>query len=180
MTVLAEHLILCKKESLDCTHKCDYGTNMVELAQRLQAEKSGFSDSARRELALLCDAVNEILSITVDAFESGDNAKAKAIEPLEETIDDMVLMLRDRHTQRLKNGTCTISTGLVFMEALTHLERAADHCSSIGVMMLAREDDAILHNHHKFLHELHEGGDADYRTESDRRRAQYLAPLMQK
>ena len=158
----------------------DYGTNMVELAQRLQAEKSGFSDSARRELALLCDAVNEILSITVDAFESGDNAKAKAIEPLEETIDDMVLMLRDRHTQRLKNGTCTISTGLVFMEALTHLERAADHCSSIGVMMLAREDDAILHNHHKFLHELHEGGDADYRTESDRRRAQYLAPLMQK
>ncbi len=158
----------------------DYATNLVELSQRLQAEKTSFSESARRELALLCEAVNEIISITVDAFESGDNVKAKRIEPLEETIDDMVLMLRDRHTQRLKNGTCTVSTGLVYMEALTHLERAADHCSSIGVMMLAREDDRILHNHHRYLHELHESADVNYRAESDRRRAQYLAPLMQK
>ena len=157
----------------------DYATNMVELAQRLEGEKNSFSESARKELSLLCDAVSEILRITVDAFENDDNTKAKAIEPLEETIDDMVLMLRDRHTQRLKNGTCTINTGLVFMEALTYLERAADHCSSIGVMMLARENEAILHNHHKFLHELHTGSDADYRNESDRRRAQFLAPLME-
>ena len=155
----------------------DYGTNMVELAQRLQNEKGSFSENAKRELRMLCQAVSEILDITVDAFESNDIQKAKGIEPLEETIDDMVLMLRDRHTQRLKAGTCTIGTGLVFMEALTHLERAADHCSSIGVMMLAREDNAIMHNHHKFLHELHMGDDAAYRAESQRRRAQYLDPL---
>ena len=63
------------------------------------------------------------------------------------------------------------------MEALTYLERAADHCSSIGVMMLARDDEAILSNHHKFLNELHLGTDLSYREESDRRREQYLAPL---
>ena len=99
------------------------------------------------------------------------------IEPLEETIDDMVLLLRDRHTKRLKNGACPISTGLVFMEALTHLERTADHCSSIGVMMLARDNEDILHNHHKYLHEVHAGMDVNYRNESNRRRAQYIEPL---
>jgi phosphate:Na+ symporter len=155
----------------------DYGTNLMELAQRLQAEKGSFSESAKKELNLLCQAVCEILDITVDAFESNDNVKARSIEPLEETIDDMVLLLRDRHTKRLKAGTCSIGTGLVFMEALTHLERTADHCSSIGVMMLAREDDAILHNHHKYLREVHSGSDADYSAESLRRRQQYLAPL---
>ena len=155
----------------------DYATNLVELAQRLKEEKGSFSENANRELALLCQAVSEILDITLDAFESNDNLKARAIEPLEETIDDMVLMLRDRHTKRLKSGTCSIGTGLVFMEALTHLERAADHCSSIGVMMLAREDDKILHNHHKYLHDVHTGVDVSYRTESERRREQYLAPL---
>ena len=155
----------------------DYGTNMVELAQRLQNEKGSFSENAKRELRILCQAVAEILDITVEAFESNNIDKAKRIEPLEETIDDMVQMLRDRHTQRLKAGTCTIGTGLVFMEALTHLERTADHCSSIGVMMLARENDAIMYNHHKFLHELHTGDDAFYRAESQRRRAQYLDPL---
>ncbi len=157
----------------------DYGTNLVELAKRLQEEKAAFSESARQELAILCDAVKEILDITVDAFESRDNGKARRIEPLEETIDDMVLILRDRHTKRLKNGSCSIGSGLVFMEALTHLERTADHCSSVGVMMLARDNEDILNNHHKYLHEVHAGGDADYRAESDRRRAQYLEPLRQ-
>ncbi len=155
----------------------DYGTNLVELAQRLQAERVSFSENAQKELGLLCSAVHEILDITVDAFASNDNQKARLIEPLEETIDDMVLLLRDRHTKRLKNGACSITTGLVFMEALTHLERTADHCSSIGVMMLARDNDEILHNHHKYLHEVHTGTDADYRKESHRRRAQYIEPL---
>ncbi len=155
----------------------DYATNLVELAQRLQEEKAAFSESAKKELSLLCSAVMEILEITVDAFESNDNLKARRIEPLEETIDDMVLILRDRHTKRLKSGTCSISSGLVFMEAMTHLERAADHCSSIGVMMIARDNEAILQNHHKYLHEVHTGSDADYRAESERRRAQYLNPL---
>ena len=155
----------------------DYGTNLVELAQRLQAEKVTFSENAQKELSLLCSAVQEILEITVDSFESNDNDKARCIEPLEETIDDMVLILRDRHTKRLKSGSCSISSGLAFMEVLTHLERVADHCSSIGVMMLARDNDAILHNHHKYLHEVHAGTDAGYRAESDRRRAQYIEPL---
>ena len=155
----------------------DYGTNLVELSQRLKAEKTVFSDSAKEELRLLCNAVNEILDITIAAFETNDNVMALSIEPLEETIDDMVLILRDRHTKRLKTGACSVSSGLVFMEALTHLERTADHCSSIGVMMLARENDQILHNHHKYLHEVHTGGDADYRAECQRRREQYLQPL---
>ena len=130
-----------------------------------------------KELRLLCDAVFEVLDITVDAFESDDNEKAKAIEPLEETIDDMVMILRDRHTKRLKNGMCAIGSGLVFMEALTHLERVSDHCSSIGVMMLARDDEKILHNHHKYLQEIHSGSDAGYAAACANRRAQYLQPL---
>ncbi len=132
---------------------------------------------AKQELRLLCNAVNEILDITIAAFTSDDNNAAKAIEPLEETIDDMVMMLRDRHTQRLKNGTCSVSTGLVFMETLTYLERAADQCSSIAVMMLARNNESILENHYDYLREVHEGNDAQYNEEKDRRRVQYIEPL---
>ena len=155
----------------------DYATNLVELAERLKEEGGSFSDSAKQELRILCNAINEILELTVNAFASNDNEAAKLIEPLEETIDDMVLVLRDRHTQRLKSGTCSVTSGLVFMESMTHLERAADHCSSIAVMMLARNNEEILHDHHEYLRELHTGTDADYRAERKRRREQYLTPL---
>ena len=155
----------------------DYATNMVELAERLQAENTSFSDMAKKELDIISSAVNEILSITVDAFINNDNHAAKAIEPLEEVIDDMVMILRDRHTKRLKNGSCSVGSGLVFMEALTYLERASDQCSSIAVMMLARNNEAILQNHYDYLREIHEGNDAAYLAEKDRRRKQYIAPL---
>jgi len=156
----------------------DYATNMVELAQQLQADKACFSDSAKQELGVLCDAVNEILQITMDAFANNDNDAAKAIEPLEEIIDDMVMILKDRHTKRLKQGACNVAGGLVFMEMLTYMERASDQCSSIAVMMLARNNEEIKHNHYDYLREIHSGNDEVYRMEMDRRREQYITPLI--
>ena len=155
----------------------DYATNFVELAQRLEEENTAFSDMAKQELEILSAAVKEIIQITVDAFTNDDNNAAKAIEPLEETIDDMVMILRDRHTKRLKTGTCSVNSGLVFMETLTYMERASDQCSSIAVMMLARTNEDILHNHYDYLREVHAGNDAAYNAEKDRRREQYITPL---
>lgn len=155
----------------------DYATNMVELSQRLSGENTSFSDNAKKELALISNAVDEILNITVRAFASDDNQLAKEIEPLEETIDDMVMILQDRHTKRLKKGECSIASGLVFMEALTYLERAADQCSSIAVMMLARKNENILLNHYDYLKEIHSGNDRNYAMERDLRRKQYIEPL---
>ena len=155
----------------------DYATNLVELGQRLADEKTSFSDAAVKELKIISSAVLEILNITVDAVASNDNDSAKRIEPLEEAIDDMVMILRDRHTKRLKTGACSIGSGLVFMEALTYLERASDQCSSIAVMMLARSNEAILQNHYDYLREIHAGNDMAYREEKNRRREQYIKPL---
>ena len=155
----------------------DYATNFVELAERLHDEKTSFSDMAVKEVELLSAAVDEILDITVNAFVSNDNDAAKAIEPLEEVIDDMVMILRDRHTKRLKSGACSISSGLVYMEMLTYMERASDQCSSIALMMLARNNEAILQNHYDYLREIHAGNDAAYNAEKDRRREQYITPL---
>ena len=155
----------------------DYATNLSELGERLHNANAEFSGMAKKELEIVCTAINEILAITVDAFTSNDNEKAKSVEPLEEVIDDMVMMLRDRHTKRLKKGDCSVDVGLIFMEALTHLERASDQCSSIAVMMLAREDDKILHNHYEYLRDIHSGNDDFYRSEMSRRREQYITSL---
>lgn len=155
----------------------DYATNLVELGLRLVNDKSSFSETAVRELQIIKSAVMEILNITIEAFAENDDEKAKSIEPLEETIDDMVMMLRDRHTKRLKSGACSVSSGLVFMEALTYLERASDQCSSIAVMMLARTNGDILQNHYDYLRQIHAGNDAAYRAEKNRRREQYIRPL---
>ena len=155
----------------------DYATNLEELGEKLVSEGGSFSDKAKEELNILTTAVNEILDTTIQALTENDSDLAKTIEPLEEVIDDMVRLLKDRHTKRLKNGSCSITSGLIFIDALTHLERASDHCSSIAVLMLARNNAEILANHYDYVRHLHEGTDKQYAAELRRRREQYVDQL---
>ena len=155
----------------------DYATNIDELAERLAAQRVSLSEQAKSELVVIGEAVSEIVKLTVEAFTSDDNAGARRVEPLEEVIDDMVLLLRDNHTDRLRRGICTVNGGLVFLETLTYLERAADQCSSIALLMLARENENIKKNHHAYLQSLHSDGGREYEQALAARKAQYLDKL---
>ena len=57
------------------------------------------------------------------------------------------------------------------------LERAADQCSSIALLMLARENESIKKNHHAYLQSLHSDGGAEYEAAIAARRKQYLDRL---
>ena len=155
----------------------DYATNFDEMAKKASDEELVFSDSAKKELEIITDAVLEILRLTVEAIESDNEYIIRRIEPLEEVIDDMVLLLKDRHTARLCQGICAINSGLIFMDMLTYFERTADQCSNIAMLMLAKDNGEIMKNHHLYLQELHASADQSYLAEQANRKEQYLVPL---
>ena len=155
----------------------DYATNFDEMAKKFSADEMSFSDGAKEELVILTDATQEILRLTVEAIESGNEYIVRRIEPLEEIIDDMVLLLKDRHTERLCQGICSINSGLIFMDILTYIERTADQCSNIAMLLLAKDNEEIMKNHHLYLQKLHDTADQSYLAEQENRREQYLTPL---
>ena len=155
----------------------DYATNFDEMAKKMADSGLNFSEQAKKELVLLGDAVKEILRLTVDAVEKDSESTARRIEPLEQVIDDMVRMLKNNHSGRLRNGMCSIDAGLVYMDLLTHLERTADQCSNIALLVLGKNNSAILNNYHNYIAELHAGGDQSYLAEHKNRREQYINPL---
>jgi len=155
----------------------DYATNFDEQARKMYDSGLSFSESAQKELVIIGNAVQEILRLTVEALETGSESITRRIEPLEEVIDDMVLLLKNRHTARLCQGICSINAGLIFMDMLTHLERTADQCSSIAMLLLGMKNEEIMKNHHQYLQELHSSDDQSYLAEQENRREQYLVPL---
>jgi phosphate:Na+ symporter len=155
----------------------DHAVNILEVAEVIENEKINFTDSAKAELQLVKDAVMEIVGCTVDAFGTLNTDEAKKIEPLEEVIDDMVVMLKDRHIERLKVGKCSTTSGMAFIDLLTNLEGVADQCSNIALLILSMEDRSILGNHHGYVHELHKGGDVTYDTELARQKKNYIERL---
>ena len=157
----------------------DYATNFDELALKKRNGDIHFSDMAKKELNILTDAVQEIIRLTVEAIDAENDYITYRIEPLEEVIDEMVLLLKNRHTERLCQGICDINSGLIFMDILTYYERAADQCSSIAMLLLAKNNVEIMKNHHLYLEQLHKNASKSYIAEQENRKSQYLVPLQE-
>ena len=114
----------------------DHALNISESAQELHDKKLSFSESAQRELSVLMAAIREVLSLAVRAFESGDVALARRVEPLEQVVDDLTKELKSRHIDRLQSGICTIQMGFVLSDLTNNCERVADHCSNIAATVI--------------------------------------------
>lgn len=155
----------------------DYATNFDEMAEKMHASELNFSESAYEEIEILNDAVQEILRLTLEGLKGDNDYVVRRIEPLEEVIDDMVLLLKNRHTTRLCQGICSINSGLIFMDMLTYFERTADQCSNIALLLLGKNNEEIMKNHHLYLQELHASGNQDYVAEQENRKKQYITQL---
>lgn len=155
----------------------DYATNFDEMAEKMSASELTFSEMAYEEIEILNDAVQEILRLTLEGLKGDNDYVIRRIEPLEEVIDDMVLLLKNRHTNRLCQGVCSINSGLIFMDMLTYFERTADQCSNIALLLLGKNNEEIMKNHHLYLQELHKSGNQDYIAEQENRKKQYLTQL---
>ena len=130
----------------------DHGVNILESAEELKQKEIQFTEKGQAEMKVLTEAVREIASLALSAFENDDVDKAFDIEPLEELIDDIKEKLRAKHITRLQQGKCTIDAGFVWSDLLTNLERTADHCSNIaGCMMETSHNNLNLHEGNKIL-----------------------------
>ena len=127
----------------------DHALNVAEAAQELSRKGITFSGDARHELAVLTDALREILHNAIRAFIIEDLELAKRVEPLEELIDALCDEMKLHHVDRLQKGVCTLSQGFVFNDLLTNYERVADHCSNIAVAMIELEADSF--DTHEYL-----------------------------
>ena len=154
----------------------DYAVNIMEKAEELNEKEASFSESAQKELLLLEQALERILALTNDAFENDDMHKAAQVEPLEEVIDVMVERLRDQHIRRLKDGVCSIDTGVVFLDVLNNAERISDHCSNIAARLIGM-DAGEDYDSHTLKSIMHHNPTKDYMLEYEECRKTYLTPL---
>ena len=140
----------------------DYSINLVESAEELNSKGLRFSPKAMTEFTVIANAVEEIITMAIDAAEKKDATVAMRIEPLEEVIDYLNETLKNRHIDRLKNGMCQVDAGIIFLDMLINLERISDHCSNsaVYVLGLSTRKDGI--NRHEYIQDVHQGNDQGF------------------
>ncbi len=132
----------------------DHAVNLTEESKKMVKRKLSFSKPAKREMAVLCRAISDIMNNTVDIFLKGDIEAAGHIEPMEEVIDDLTKKIKAHHIKRLQKGKCSIEMGLILEDILINFERASDHCSNIAVEMITINDNGF--ENHELLDDMPE------------------------
>lgn len=140
----------------------DYSINLVESAEELNSKGLRFSPKAMAEFTVIANAVEEIITMAIDAAEKKDTTVAVRIEPLEEVIDYLNETLKNRHIDRLKNGLCQVDAGIIFLDMLINLERISDHCSNSAVYVLGLSTRKDNINRHEYIQDIHSGNDQGF------------------
>ena len=120
----------------DLERVADHAVAIAKAGQEISEKSIDFSPAAKQELAVLEQAVMDIVDKTVSAFNDDDLTKAMKIEPLEQVVRSLVKEVKARHVRRLRDGLCTVEYGFVLEDLLTAYGRTADHCSNVAIEML--------------------------------------------
>ena len=139
----------------DVERMADHALAIAKAALEMEEKKIEFSKQAKGELAVLEQAVLDIVDRTVAAYGNFDREQALRIEPQEQVVDSLVKEVKSRHVRRLRDGLCTVEYGFVLEDLLTACERTADHCSNVAVEMLQVAEGKL--EAHEYLNALKAG-----------------------
>lgn len=114
----------------------DHADNIAELALYKIDNNVSFSNVATVELEEMVAKVIESYQLALDAMQEKDRYKAQQVIEIEDLVDDMEKALRKQHITRLNEGRCELSSGIVFLDMLSNLERISDHASNIAMAVL--------------------------------------------
>ena len=152
----------------------DHSMNILSAAEEMRDKGMIFSEDGKAELKVFVNAVREILDLTVGAFEKNDIKKASFVEPLEEVIDDINVVVKANHIKRLQKGICTIEQGFVLSDISTNLERVSDHCSNIAISVIEIDRDGF--DAHGYLENLKKENDPQFIGLVESYRRKYALP----
>ena len=156
----------------------DHIDNIAEGAEMVHNDGIHYSDESMEEFGYLKSAIDEILDCTAKAYETEDVMMALRVEALEDVIDDMVIVMKNNHAARLKEGLCTVERGVTFIEMLTDIERISDHCENVCQHLRQRINGQELSTHTVLTDDESRAAERDMYNQFRRSyEAAYLTPI---
>jgi phosphate:Na+ symporter len=117
----------------------DHAENIVELAEYTITQKVDFSEEALAEMKEMISLTDQTIGFALQALEHDDKEAAEKVLSNESELDKMEREYRKTHIARLNNNLCTGSSGSVFLDILSNLERMGDHAKNIAQYVLHGE-----------------------------------------
>ncbi len=110
----------------------DYLSNVTDNALQMQEAGLEFSEAAQADLDKAFTVIEEIVGDSITALRNNDKEIAKRIIARESEVDEIERSMRQKHIERLNDGTCNPQSTVIFLELIHMIERISDHCRNIA------------------------------------------------
>ena len=114
----------------------DHAENIVELATEKLADNLEFSEQGVKDLRDMFYKCQNGFKKTMLAFETTNESLAREVLVIEEQVNALEKETRNGHIDRLNKGQCSTAPGVIFLDAISNLERISDHSSNIAYYVL--------------------------------------------
>ncbi|MBQ4452151.1 MAG: Na/Pi cotransporter family protein [Clostridia bacterium] len=167
------------KVSTEFENLGDRAVNISDIATKLSDNHTGFSETFKKELAVLQGLIQDVLDDAEKAFEERSEPAAAAIEPKVHVVNDLINRMTQNHFTRMSAGECSYLADAVFSNLMAEYKRIAGICSNTGMATLVRIHPELASKEHMFLETLDKNGDARYRNILEQTHTRYFSLLDQ-
>lgn len=109
----------------------DYSENIANYTEKLVESDIRFTDEAMGEMQEIFDVAVRFTENVLKAYNAGGLPRRIDTED-ENTIDQMRREFKKRHLDRLQSGSCSVETGILFVDILNNLEKTGDQAFNIA------------------------------------------------
>ncbi len=110
----------------------DHAENLAEQAEYKVKHNLDFSDTGMTDLKEISDSVVKSFHYAIDARQTGNMDSVRKVSQYEDEVDNLEEELREKHIERLSSGKCEPSSGVVFLDIISNLERISDHAYNLA------------------------------------------------
>ena len=115
----------------------DHAENIAELAKDISDSEISFSDVGLNELKDMYNKVISTYTYALEAMRTSNVELACKVIKMEEQVDMMEKSCRANHMNRLNSSSCSIDSGVIYLDIITNLERVSDHAVNIAQQVIA-------------------------------------------
>ena len=142
----------------------DQAVNIANIAAKLSDNNTSFSETCKKELAVLQELIRDVLDDAEKAFAERSEEAATVIEPKVHVVTDLINEMTRNHFNRMGAGECSLLADAIFSNLMAEYKRVAGTCSNTGMATLVRIHPELASKEHLFLETLDKTGGAAYRT----------------
>lgn len=116
----------------DAERVADHTANVMALTVRLKNASGDLSEKGRGELQMLCGYLESLALNVIAALESSNQDYVNKALASEDQVNRLAHELEANHIKRLRAGHCDAIVGVIYIELIGELEKAADHLTNIA------------------------------------------------